>query len=177
MVTYGLDNPHQATRMGKSDSGGSKVNIQASNSNRCTSCDNYCIEEGPDHGKTDICFFNRLLFEVSNTRTGLTPQGKHMHFTRVAFSYHGNQLVAGDQHGNIYQLNITKNRCLCVRSAHVDCMGNGHSSECVMVYKLPREMRVREFMNCKAQTCCAVYPTYCTSNKCPQSINNKHGAS
>lgn len=46
-----------------------------------------------------------------------------------------------------------------------------------MIYKLPREMRVREFMNCKAQTCCAVYPTYCTSIKCPQSINRKHGAS
>jgi len=85
------------------------------------------VLKDPDHSKTDICFFNRLLVEVSNTRAGLTPQGKHMHFTRVAFSYHGNQLVAGDQHGNIYQLNITKNRCLCVHSAHVHCMGNGHS--------------------------------------------------
>ena len=56
----------------------------------------------------------RLLFEVGNTRAGLTPQGKHMQFTRVAFSYHGNQLVVGDQHGNIYQLNMANNRCVCV---------------------------------------------------------------
>ena len=56
----------------------------------------------------------RLLFEVGNTRAGLTPQGKHMQFTRVGFGYHGNQLVAGDQHGNIYQLNMANNRCVCV---------------------------------------------------------------
>ena len=56
----------------------------------------------------------RLLFEIGNTRAGLTPQGKHMQFTRVAFSYHGNQLVVGDQHGNIYQLNMANNRFVCV---------------------------------------------------------------
>ena len=106
---YGLDNPQQATRMGRLDNG-SKPNMQVYNaSNKCTPC-----HRSTRVLKHNIWLFNRLLFEVSNTRTGLTPHGKHMHFTRVAFSYHGNQLVAGDQHGNIYQLNIAKNRCLCV---------------------------------------------------------------
>ena len=47
---------------------------------------------------------------MSNVKTGLTAQGKHLQFSRVAFGYHGNWFVAGDHHGNIYHFDLTKNR-------------------------------------------------------------------
>ena len=53
---------------------------------------------------------SRLLCEVSNIKTGLTAQGKHLQFSRVAFGFHGNWFVAGDHHGNIYHFDLTKNR-------------------------------------------------------------------
>ena len=52
----------------------------------------------------------RLLCEVSNVKTGLTAQGKHLQFSRVAFGFHGNWFVAGDHHGNIYHFDLIKNR-------------------------------------------------------------------
>lgn len=57
-------------------------------------------------------YFNmcRLLLEVSNTKIGITLQGRHMQFTRVAFGLHGNWFVAGDQLGVIYHFDINKNR-------------------------------------------------------------------
>ena len=49
---------------------------------------------------------------ISNTKTGLTSQGRHMLFTKIAFGIglHGNWFVAGDQLGNIYKFDITGNR-------------------------------------------------------------------
>ena len=47
---------------------------------------------------------------MSNTKAGLTPKGKHMQFTKVAFCCHGNWFVAGDQLGQIYQFDMAKNR-------------------------------------------------------------------
>ena len=52
----------------------------------------------------------RLLVELSNTRDGLTSKGRHLQFTRVAFSHHGNELVAGDQQGNVFCFDIARNR-------------------------------------------------------------------
>lgn len=52
-----------------------------------------------------------LLVEVSNTQPGLTSHsGRHLLFTRVAFGYQGAWLVGGDQLGNIYQLDLARNR-------------------------------------------------------------------
>ncbi|KAL5467429.1 hypothetical protein EMCRGX_G031650 [Ephydatia muelleri] len=51
-----------------------------------------------------------LLLSISNTKVGLTSQGKHMQFVRVAFGCHGNWFVGGDQQGNIYHFNIAANR-------------------------------------------------------------------
>lgn len=58
----------------------------------------------------------RLLCEVSNTKPGLTAQGKHLQFTKVAFVFHGNWFVAGDHHGNIYHFDLIRNRLVFVKS-------------------------------------------------------------
>lgn len=58
-----------------------------------------------------MCVFCvRLLLEVSNTKAGLTSQGRHMQFTKVAFGCHGNWFVAGDQLGQVYHFDMVGNR-------------------------------------------------------------------
>lgn len=47
---------------------------------------------------------------MRNTKLGMTAQGKHVRFTKVAFGYHGNWFIAGDQHGNLYHFDIDANR-------------------------------------------------------------------
>lgn len=63
----------------------------------------------------------RLLLEVSNTKTGLTSQGQHTQFTRVAFGYHGNWFAAGDQQGNVFQFDLSKNRFKLVHKTGHSC--------------------------------------------------------
>lgn len=61
-------------------------------------------------GQSCVFVCVRLLLEVGNTKAGLTTQGRRMVFTKVAFSCHGNWFVAGDQLGQVYQFDLTKNR-------------------------------------------------------------------
>ena len=52
-----------------------------------------------------------LLLEVSNTQPGLTPHsGRRLLFTHTAFDYHSSGLVCSDQLGDIYYLDLTRNK-------------------------------------------------------------------
>jgi len=58
--------------------------------------------------KRAICF--SVLLELSNTKSGLTSQGKRLLFSKVAFGLHGNWFAAGDHLGNLYHFDLAKNR-------------------------------------------------------------------
>lgn len=53
---------------------------------------------------------SRLLLEVSNTKLGLTSQGRRMQFTKVGFGFHGDWFVGGDQLGNVYRFDMANNK-------------------------------------------------------------------
>lgn len=62
-----------------------------------------------------------FLLSISNTKVGLTAQGRHMQFLRVAFGCHGNWFVGGDQQGNIYHFSIEVNRFRVVYKSGLSC--------------------------------------------------------
>ena len=57
----------------------------------------------------DINFHFRLILIVKNSSSsGFTTQ--HIRFQQFAYDASGERIAAGDHHGNIYILNILKNR-------------------------------------------------------------------
>ena len=55
--------------------------------------------------------FLSLLLEVSNTQPGLAAHsGRRLLFTQAAFGYQGSWLVASDQLGDLYLLDLTRNK-------------------------------------------------------------------
>ena len=79
---------------------------------------------------------SRLLCEVSNVKTGLTAQGRHLQFSKVTFGFHGNWFVAGDHHGNIYHFDLIKNRLLRLDGIQILIPGISYQRESTLV--IPR---------------------------------------
>ena len=59
----------------------------------------------------NVLLCSRLTARITHTQPGLTSQGKHVRFVRLAFNHYGNSFIAGDQLGDIYLFNLTNNRC------------------------------------------------------------------
>ncbi len=62
---------------------------------------------------------------MSNTKSGLTTQGRHLQFTRVVFGSHGNWFVAGDQHGHLFLFDLARNKYKLLHKAGQSCTALG----------------------------------------------------
>ena len=51
-----------------------------------------------------------LVLKVCNTEKGITAHGKRFPFSKVAFSPSGDHLFTTDHLGNIYRLDLARNR-------------------------------------------------------------------
>ncbi len=62
-----------------------------------------------------------LYLEITNCVSGLTSKGRHLQFTRVAFSHGCKWFVAGDQQGRLYLFDLFRNRFNLLYKAGQSC--------------------------------------------------------